>query len=832
MQWTNGLGLDVWHALAGFRRNPGFAIAASLVVALGVGTCAAVFAIVNQVLLKPLPYRDADRLVVLMNVWRGHPDSAPGVSTPKFLAWQRTSTGLEDASACALSGVMTVGIGSRMDEVPAGRVTAGFFHLLDAAPVRGRTFSDQDDRPGSPRVVVVSDGFWRRALGGERDAIGTTLVLNDERYELIGILEPSFTTRFLPASPAHEPELWIPLQLDERSRTDANYLIAIGRLGSQISLANAQAQTHTAEVGFREQFPSLMPAENSWRLESLREVAVRDLRPSLLLLLLAVSLVLLVASANLAGLLLTREAGRSRDMAIRVAIGASAGRIWRQLLTESLLLALCGGIIGGAVAAVGIAAMAASFADTLSPLLSLRGLAVPDWRLLLFTWVVVSGTGIVSGLAPAVRAAGIDVDAELKSHSGSSTAGRSRRTIRSLLVVGEITLAVALLAGSMLLLRSFVILRQVNPGFDSTRVVVGRTAVLGRRFESPDGLALVLRDGLRRIRALPEVDVAAATLTGLPLEGATGFLNVGTPGLPADLRRYAFGWNLVSPGYFDTLRIPLWRGRLFTDRDDSASPPVAIVNAAMAKMLWADADALKAEVVIAPGAGQDLEESVPRSIVGIVGDVRQQGLNRDPRPAVYVPLLQIPANQTSIFNRLGGHLTWVVRVRDDSWRVRAAIQDQLRSAGGGLPSGEIRSMNYVAEASTADRRFDVWLMAFFAASTLLLASVGVFGVMASSVRQRTRELGIRLALGARPVQLRRMVLKDALYLTLPGVAIGIAAAFSLSHLMAGFLFGVTAHDPITFAVVPLVLGAAALSAAWFPARRAAASDPAITLRSE
>jgi predicted permease len=556
---------------------------------------------------------------------------------------------------------------------------------------------------------------------------------------------------------------------------------------------------------------------------------VSGIRPTLLVLVGAVAFVLLIACANVANLLLARATGRRREMAIRAAIGGSRARIMRQLLTESVVLSAAGGALGLLLGMLGIRALlAVNTADL--PLIGNDGALVGvDWRVVAFTVAVSFGTGILFGLIPALQSSRPDLTTALKESGGRSGSGFRQNKARSLLVVTEIALALILLIGSALLIRTEIALGQVAPGFDVRHVLTMQMSLTGPRFATAGNVAQLVRNATERLRAMPGVVDASATCC-LPLEGGFGlpFRIVGRPS--EGPFHGGGGWRTVSPRYFEVFKIPVRRGRSFNDRDVQGAPAVVIINEAMARQYWPKGDPLNDRLIIGRGVMRELEAEPERQIIGVVGDTRDNGLNSDPGPTMYIP----QAQQTDAINALNVRLApiaWVIRTQGAPGVLSATIQEQLRQATG-LPVSEVRSMEAVAARSTSRQRFNMWLMTVFGASALLLAAVGVYGLMAYSVEQRTHEIGIRLALGAQTAAVRRMVVRQGMVLALVGIAVGLAAALGLARFMASFLFGVEVWDPLAFIGVPLLLGAVAFVAVWLPARHASRVDPIIALRAE
>jgi predicted permease len=584
---------------------------------------------------------------------------------------------------------------------------------------------------------------------------------------------------------------------------------------------------------FLAKFPNGIGPKGTFGVQLLQERMVRNVRTSLLVLVGAVTFVLLIACANVANLLLVRATSRKREIAIRAAMGAARGRIVRQLLTENVLLSLVGGTLGLALGVSGIRALLAVNPGNI-PRIGADGSSVTaDWRVVAFTVAVSLVTGIVFGLFPALQASRADLNLTLKEGGGRSGSGFRQNKARSVLVVVEVALALVLLVGASLLIRSYMALRAVNPGFVSQRVLTMRMSLTEPQYAKSAGVDQLIQAGVERLRALPGVE-AVSTTCCVPLEGGYGlpFEIVGRPseapsGAPSN---NGAGWYTISSGYFDVFRIPLLRGRDFTNRDSAGAGGVVIINQAMAKQFWPQGDPLSDQIVIGKGVGPAFREG-PRQIVGIVGDVRDGGLNQEPQPAMYIPFAQVPDGVTALNSRISA-LGWVVRTRGEPHGLSVAIQKELREASGGLPVARIKSMDEIVVQSTARSDFNMLLLTVFGGAALLLAAIGVYGLMSYAVAQRTQEIGIRLALGAERRQVRNMVIVQGMSLAVAGVAIGLVAAVALSRLIESLLFGVTARDPGVFVAVPAVLTAVALLAVWLPALRATRINPIDALRCE
>jgi len=562
--------------------------------------------------------------------------------------------------------------------------------------------------------------------------------------------------------------------------------------------------------------------------QPLQEAIVAGVRSSLLILVGAVSFVLLIACANVANLLLARATGRKREIAIRAAVGAGRGRIVRQLLTESVMLSLAGGVVGLAAGYVGIRAILSVSPGNI-PRIGLAGAGVGlDWRVLGFTLGLAILTGILFALVPALQSSRADLNSTLKESSSRSGTGFRHNRTRSLLVIIEMALALVLLVGAALLIRTFIAIRQVNPGFDARNVLTMRMSLTGPQFEKSAGVTRLVHEGVRRISALPGVEVAGTTCC-VPLEGGFG-LPFQIPGRPdGPTSKGGAGWTMVSAGYFETFKIPVLRGRTYREQDDSG-PPVVIINQALAKQFWPKGDPLNDRMIIGGNIAPAVKGELPRQIIGVVADVRDGGLNRDPRPNMYVLSAQQTDGETALVSQVAPW-AWVIRTRVPPLSLSSAIQRELREASG-LPVADIRTMEQTISRSTAAESFNMLVLTIFGCAALLLAAIGIYGLMAYSVVQRTQEIGIRLALGAGTGSVRNMVVFQGLRLAVIGVAVGLAAAFGLTKIISSMLFGVKAWDPLVLSTVPIVLIGVALVAVWLPALRASRVDPIHALRYE
>jgi putative ABC transport system permease protein len=811
---------DLKHSARMLLRAPSFTIAAIAALALGIATNVAIFSVVDTVLLKPFAYSDPGRIVMFQNTYRQGIRS--GSAAPaEFNWWRQHNDAFQYISAYGFNVANLTG-DSLPEQIPTMPVSADFFQLCGAEPQLGRTFTAEDDLPNAPKTVVLDYSFWQRHFGGDLKAIGRRIALNGDRYEIIGVMGPDLqggqiAERSLLSGDIEiyePPDVYLPFQLDPNSNDRGHNFNVAGRLRPGVTIAAANAQLRASYEEYARKWTDLSPGA-SFAVQPLQDAIVGGVRNSLLILLGAVSLVLLIACANVANLLLARATSRKREIAIRAAVGAGRGRIIRQLLTESVMLSLAGGILGLAAGYAGIRAILRLSPGI--PRIGTGGVNVNlDWRVLLFTLALSILTGIVFGLVPALQSSRADLSGTLKkSGNRSGTSLRNNKT-RALLVATEMALAVVLSIGAALLIRSFLAVRQVNPGFDAHNVLTMRMSLTGPQFADPAKVAQAIHESVRRIRALPGVE-AAATACCIPLDSRiqVGFQIAGRSQGPAS--GGITGWTEVSAGYFETFKIPILRGRTFTERDENG-PLVAIVNETLAKQFWPNADPLGSRITI--GDGPLLQ------IAGVAGDVHDRGLNRDPRPMLFVPSVTP-----------GGllHLVpwaWAIRTRVAPMSLSSTIQKELREATGGLPVAGVRTMEQTLSQSTAAEDFNTLVMTIFGCSALLLAAIGIYGLMAYSVAQRAHEIGIRMALGAESSRIRNMVVIQGLRLVLAGVASGLAAAFGLTRLLASLLFGVKAWDPLVFFVVPMILLSVALVAVWLPAMRASRVDPLYALRYE
>jgi putative ABC transport system permease protein len=801
---------DLRYALRGLRKHRGFTAVAVLTLALGIGANTAIFTVINTVLLTPLPYAQPDQLVVLMETVSERP---AGVSYPNFVDWRTQTTALENVAAVRTRESFNL-TGAGESERLAGRlVSANFLATLGVKPIRGRDFLAEEDQPGANPVVIITDALWQRRFGADETIIGKQLTLSGQQFTVIGITPPNFQY-------AGEADVNVPIGLSAerfKLRTKDPGIYAFARLKPGTSIASANADLNTIAARLEQQYPDTNTGRRV-RVDSLREDVVGDIRPTLLTLLGAVGFVLLIACANVANLLLTRAAERQREMAIRTALGAGRMRILRQLFTESMVLALAGGVVGLLLAISGTRLIASYIPEGI-PRMSELGM---DARVLLFTLGASLLTGVFFGLAPALQSSDNNLTETLKEGERNSSRGRHRAG--SLLVISEVALTLVLLVGAGLLVKSFWRLSQVNPGFNPENVLAMQVAVSARPEEGAkvDGFLTELQS---RVKALPGVQ-AVSVSNGLPFEGANfpPFIIEGQPP-PAQGQEPNGILYTVNADYFKTMQIELVRGRLFSSQDTRESAQVALIDEIFARQYFPNQDPL----------GRRFKLNVPgaetHEIIGIVRHVEHTSLEGQTTNVAefYFNFDQIPIATLPRYVR---RVNLLARTTVEPLSLAGPVRNQIAVLDKDQAVFNVRTMEQALSRSVAARRFSMILLAVFAMLALVLAAVGIYGVISYSVAQRTREVGIRMALGARTIDVIKLVVRDGLKLVLIGVGIGLAGAFALTRLMATLLFGVTPTDAVTYATVALGLVVVALIACCIPARRATKVDPLVALRFE
>jgi putative ABC transport system permease protein len=817
------LAADVRYALRTMRRSPGFTAVAVAALALGIGANTAIFTVINSVILEPLPYPQPDRLVRLGRKYpNGHGYSN---SIPKYMVWRQNhvfeSMALYDFSPLG----MNLGSGDRPEPVKGAHVSAGFFRVFGGTTTLGRTFTDAEDLPGGAPVAVLSEHLWRNRLGADPQIVGRTALLNKQPYTVVGVMRKGFESD--PAA-----DLWFPLQADPASTNQGHYLLSAARLKPGVSLGQARAEMTMLGERFRRANPKWMDQGEGVAVIPMKESVVEDVRLALLVLFGAVGFVLLIACANVANLLLARAAVRQKELAIRAAIGASYWRMVRQLLTESVLLAGLGGVAGFALGAWGVRALLLLAPGNIPRLTDRTGAlqAIPllDWRVAAFTMAVALLTGILFGLFPALHISNPDLSSTLK-EGGRSGGGLLRKRARSILVVAEVALALVLLTGAALLIRTFVGLHSVDPGFNPHDVLTMQTSLAGGSYDSSAKVDNFVRQVVQRVEGIPGVQAAAAAVE-LPLSGMSIDLPFNIAGRTPAKGQYEGDvyWRSVAPHYFRVLQIPLLRGRAFTESDTANSARVVIVNQAMAKEFWKDHDPIGQIVVIGKGLGPQFDDP-PREIVGIVGNVRENNLGEKDAGVMYVPQGQVPEGLTKLANSVIP-LSWAIRAASDPMALRASVEREIVAVDGLMSASRVRTMDQAISEALSRQNFNMLLLTLFAGIALLLAAIGIYGLMSYSVEQRVQEIGIRVALGAARRDVLKLIVFQGMKLVWIGVLLGLAAAYGITRLLASLLYGVKSSDPVTFAAVAIIVTLVAAAATFVPARRASAIAPSDALR--
>jgi putative ABC transport system permease protein len=813
---------DVRFALRTLWTNRGFALVAVAALALGVGANSAIFSVVNAVVLRPLPYKDPERLVALWVGLNQKGFEEIEVSAPEFTDFRTRSSSLEKVAAYSAGGFNMTGAGEP-ERIQGLQATAGLFPALGVAPLKGRAFTEEEDRPGADAVVVISHSLWQRRFGGDPEVLNKTLTLDGQVCAVVGVMPASFHF------PDNDTEIWKPIAFDAEllgpNNRGSHFLSAVGRLKDGVSFEQARTEVATLARTVGGESPTTYPRGLNATLRPLQEEVVGDaVRKPLYLMLGAVGLVLLIACANVANLLLARAASRRKEVAVRTALGASRARIVRQLLTESLLLSLAGGSVGLVLALWGVDLLVA-LAPAGTPRVEEIGL---DARVVAFTFAVSLLTGLVFGLAPALHASKVDLNESLKDGTRGATEGPKRGRLRGLLVVAEFAIALVLLACAGLLIKSFARVREVSPGFDASHVLTMRVVLPESKYKGYDEHRAFFSNLFARLRALPGVESVGANNL-LPFSGGGGsrtFLIEGRPAPPGQPKPEE-QLRFVTPGYFESMRIPFMRGRDFTERDVNGAPRVAVVSRSMAERHWPGEDAVGKHIAYAGIRQGDKPDWI--EIVGVVGDVKHRGLDIESKPEIYVPVHQ-PLFASRPTPPLSLYV--VVRTSVDPASLARAARGEVLAVDAEQPVANMKTMEQRLAESVAQRRFQMTLLGLFAGVALLLAVVGIYGVMSYTVARRTHEIGVRVALGAQGRDVLRLVLRQGMWLTLAGVASGLAIAYVLTRLMSSMLYGVSATDPLTFALVSLILTAAALVACLAPARRATKVDPMEALRYE
>jgi len=812
---------DLQFALRQLLKQPGFTFIAVLTLALAIGATTAVLSLVNALLVRPLPYRQPQQLVLLLQHFKSQNLERIPVSPPEFLDYETRAHSFEKLGAFGFTNFNLAGE-DKSERISGATVTAGVLPLLGVSPIKGRFFEPEECTLGRDDVVIISARLWQHRFNSDPQIIGTKLLLNGKSFTVVGVMPASFDFPLQLFNLGNggqfggRAEIWQPLAFSDeqmKARYSRSFAV-VGRLAPRTSVAQAQAEIETINAQMRSEHPNNYMQNNSFGGDvlPLHDLAVGGMRPALLILLGAVFLVLLIACANLTTMLLARAAAREREMAVRVALGAGPLRLLKQVLTESVLLALIGGVGGVLLALWGVELLKPIGAQTVP---RLREVNV-DLGVLGMTLAIAVGTGIIFGLAPGLASGRSELTEALKEGGRSSTAGTRRNRLRNGLVIAEVALALVLLSGAGLLMKSFVRLQSVDPGFNPRNALTFEISLPKMQYPDDPLIVRFNREAQRRIAAVPGVQ-AAGFSTILPLAGTNADSSFAIKGQPANDRNPSPDEEKrqVSPDYFRALEIPLIKGRFFTDADNADAPLVIIVNQVFAKKFWPKGDALGKRIVM--GGMSDNPKWI--TIVGIVGDIRHFGLDVDPKPEMYVPF-----GQESYFTTV-----YVVRSNQDPRSVLPAIRRELQAIDTAVPLANVRTFENVIADSVAPRRLSVVLLGVFAGVAVLLASVGIYGVMSFLVVQQRQEIGVRMALGAQRSDVLKLILGRSLMLVSIGSVIGLIVALMSAHMLRTLLYSVSAFDMPTFALVTILLGAVALLASYLPAMRATRADPIIAL---
>ena len=801
---------DLRYAVRMQLKNPAFTIIAVIALALGIGANTAIFSVVNTVLLRPLPYKDPDRLVM---VWEeaskhGYPRDTPAAAN--FVDWRDQNQVFEGMAAIADESFNFTGAGDP-ERLEGRRVSASLFPLLGVEPQIGRVFNASEDQPGAHRVVLLSYSFWQRRFGGDQNIVGKPLTLNGETYIVVGVMPARFQF------PTSDDEVWVPIAFTQQQAAARNrhYLQVIARLKPGVALTQAQTEMSTIATRLQQQYPD-SNADLGAVVTPLHEHLVGDIRPALLILLGAVGLVLLIACANVANLLLARAAVRQKEIAVRVALGARRWRLIRQFLTESILLSAIGGIVGLVIAYVGLILLKAFIPENIA---QAREISI-DFKVLGFTLLVSVATGVIFGLAPAIQAARFNQIETLKEGGRDAATGGSGKRLRSLLVVSEVAISLVLLIGAGLLINSFLRLRNVDPGFRADNLLTMKFVLPEPKYAEFERRTAFYNDLIQRVQSLAGVRSAAVT-TNLPLYRQGNSISIGIEGQPPPPpgQERIVVTRIVSPAYFDTMSIPLLSGRQFNDQDTATTPNVVVISESMARKYWPGEDAIGKR--LSAGRATSPEDWI--QVIGVAKDVKQFELTAESRPQMYLSY-----RQAGFF----APRDLVVKTDVDPASLATTVRKAVWEVDKDQPVSNIRTMDEILAESIARQRFSMLLLAIFAAVAMVLAGVGIYGVMSYSVAQRTHEIGIRMALGAQTGAVLKLAVSYGMKLVTAGIVIGLITAFALTRVMSTLLFGVTATDPTTFTLISLLLVSVAAIASYIPARRATKVDPIIALRYE
>lgn len=804
---------DLRYAARVLRKRPGFSTIAVLTVALGIGANTAIFSVINAIFLRPLPFREANQIYLVRRV--GNHFGGASLSMPIFLGWQEQHALFERLGLIGWRLPTTLTGRGEAERIPSAAASSELFGVLGVRPALGRDFSEDEGRPGGPSVVVISDRFWRSHFNSDPAAVGATLTLNNEPATIIGVLPAGFE---IPLAGGTAADLWLPLRVPRTSTNPSNGgLLCLGRLKSGVSIAQAEEALTQPLSGLRRQFPSMFTADEKAHLQPLREFISSGAGPAPLLLFGAAVLVLLIACANVANLTMAASAARRRELAVRAAIGAGRGRIVRQLLTESVLVGLLGGALGIALCYVFFDAIVALVPATMPHV----GEFAIDARVLAFALALSVATGLLFGVMPAFGASDTGADAIVR-RVNPQIGGHD--LLRRALAANEVAISLVLVIGAALALQSLSRLIRVEPGFDYRQVLTFRVDIPRQKYTTPQSRQAFFGEALRRISTLQGVDPPAVANV-LPLQSGGGDLLFSMEGSRPNRQsdQGAANFRVVSPQFFAALKIGVERGRVFSDADTAASQPVALVNRALAMRYWSGSNPIGQQIWLGKPMGPDNAEPAPRQIVGIVGDIRDEALSEPPQPTVYIPFGQSRSADSGSF---------IVRTRRAPLLSAAEARAAIRALDADVPLTSIREMRDLVGSSADEWRFRAILLGVFGALAVLIAAIGVYGVISYSVSRRTQEIGVRLALGAVRRDVLALVVWQGLQTTLWGVGVGLASAYALTTIVASTLYGVSARDPLTFSGTALFLILVGMAACYVPARRAMQIDPMAALRDD
>lgn len=819
---------DVRQASRTLIKRPGFTLVALAALTLGIGANTSIFSVVDKVLLQPLPYRDPESIVQLGRRFPG--GIAYATSIPEYMIW-RDNHVFSSMTEYDLEGPgFNIDTGDFPEQVKGAHVSGDYFTVFGVSPVIGRFFDEAEDLPHGPKAALISESLWRSHFGADPQILNRTINLNSVPYPIVGIIPSRFSAK-------PDAQIWIPLQADPHSINHGHFLQIAARLRPGISVSQGQAEMESVGERFRRLYPKFMDKTESVAVIPMREAIVGNIRKTLYVLFGAVALVLLIACTNVANLLLVRAGVRQREFAIRTVLGASLTRIMRQLLTENVLLSLMGGFLGLFFGVLGVRALLLLIPGDIprleDPARLGKFLAFLDWRILLFTFGISILTGVVFGIVPSLQISKPNMSSTLNAAGTRSSTSRNQNFTSNTLVAIEMALALMLLVSASLLIRTFARLNSAESGIDSHHVYTILTSLAGDRYQTTESTTYFTRQALQNIESIAGVESASTSLV-IPATSNVGQLAFDIPGKAIPSGKEHSGrelWRTVSPDFFKVFRIPLLTGRVFTDHDEMAGPPVVVVNAAFARKFFGNENPIGDTLDIGKGIGPVYADYAPRQIVGVVGDTCETGIVGGKLPVMYVPQAQQPEGMTKIFNS-SVPLAWEVRSSLDQTSFSSAVAKAIHEVDGRLPLGKIEPLDTILAESISRQRFNMLLLSLFAVSAVLLAAIGIYGVVSYSVQQRTGEIGIRMALGASRNAILGMILRQGLMPSFVGVAIGLSGAFGLTRLMESLLYGVKPSDPISFVGVATILVLVAFFAVLVPAHRAFSLDPVVALRNE